>query len=54
MRGGYQVTFSRVSVSENTLASALGGFLNQSLDANSPAAQAIIGSGAGRAIERFS
>jgi hypothetical protein len=43
VRGGYQVTFSRVNVAENTLASAVGGFLNQSLDANSPAAQAILG-----------
>jgi hypothetical protein len=48
VRGGYQVTFSRNSISENTLASALGGFLNQSLNANSPAAQAIIGTGAGQ------
>ncbi|HET9942433.1 MAG TPA: TonB-dependent receptor, partial [Terriglobia bacterium] len=48
VRGGYQVTFGRVSISENTLASALGGFLNQSLSANSPAAQAIIGTGAGQ------
>jgi hypothetical protein len=48
IRGGYQVTFSRISVSENTLASALGGFLNQSLNANSPAAQAITGTGAGQ------
>ena len=48
MRGGYQVTFARNSISENTLASALGGFLNQSLNANSPAAQAIIGTGAGQ------
>jgi hypothetical protein len=48
VRGGYQVTFARNSISENTLASALGGFLNQSLNANSPAAQAIIGTGAGQ------
>jgi hypothetical protein len=38
-------------VPENTLASALGGFLNQSLDNGSPAAQAIIGATQGnRAI----
>src|SRR5688572_3611425 len=48
VRGGYQVTFARNSISENTLASALGGFLNQSLSNNSPAAQAIIGTGAGQ------
>jgi hypothetical protein len=51
VRGGYQVTFSKPNVPEGTLASALGGFLNQGLDVNSPAAQTIVGSsGLNRAI----
>jgi len=36
VRGGYQLTYQRVSIGEGTLASALGGFLNQSVSANSP------------------
>ncbi|HET9216132.1 MAG TPA: TonB-dependent receptor [Terriglobia bacterium] len=43
VRGGYQVTFSRVNIPDNTLASAIGGFMYQGLDANSPEAQSIIG-----------
>jgi hypothetical protein len=45
VRGGYQVTFQRVEIGESTLASALGGFLNQSANQNDPAIQAIIGAG---------
>jgi len=42
VRGGYQVTYSRPSVPEGTLASALGGYLNQNLGANEPVVQSII------------
>ena len=45
VRGGYQVTFQRVEIGESTLASALGGFLNQTASQNDPAIQAIAGSG---------
>ncbi len=42
VRGGYQVTFSRTSVNQNTLASALGGSLTQNLSANDPNVSAIL------------
>jgi hypothetical protein len=45
VRGGYQVTFQRVEIGESTLASALGGFLNQTANQNDPAVQAIAGAG---------
>jgi hypothetical protein len=41
VRGGYQMTFEKVSIGEGTLASALGGFLNQTASQNDPAVQAI-------------
>jgi len=47
VRGGYQITYSRPSVPEGTLGSALGGYLNQSLGVNDPAVQSIIASTAG-------
>jgi hypothetical protein len=51
VRGGYQVTFQRVEIGESTLASALGGFLNQSANQNDPAVQAITGaSGQNRGV----
>jgi hypothetical protein len=42
VRGGYQMTFTRSTVSEGTLASALGSFLSQSSSANDPAIAAIL------------
>ena len=51
VRGGYQITYSRPSVPEGTLASALGGYLNQNLGVNDPAVQSIIGAtGSNRAL----
>jgi hypothetical protein len=41
VRGGYQLTFQRVEIGESTLASALGGFLNQTASQNDPAIQNI-------------
>src|SRR6185436_6499106 len=41
VRGGYQMTFQKISIGEGTLASALGGFLNQAANQNDPAVQAI-------------
>jgi hypothetical protein len=41
VRGGYQITFIKVSIGEGTLASALGGFLNQGASQNDPSIQAI-------------
>ena len=51
VRGGYQVTYSRPSVPEGTLASALGGYLNQNLGVNEPPVQSIVSaSGSNRAV----
>ena len=51
VRGGYQVTYSRPSVPEGTLASALGGYLNQNLGVNEPSVQSIVStSGGNRAV----
>ena len=51
VRGGYQVTFQRVNIGEGTLASALGGFLNQTANENDPAIQNIAGAtGQNRAV----
>ena len=36
VRGGYQLTYQRVSIGEGTLAASLGGFLDQNVSANSP------------------
>ena len=47
VRGGYQVTYSRPSVPEGTLASAIGGYLNQNLGVNDPSVQSIIAATAG-------
>src|SRR5262249_29768475 len=41
VRGGYQVLFQRVNIGESTLASALGGFLDQSYTQNDAAVQSI-------------
>jgi hypothetical protein len=51
VRGGYQLVFERVSIGEGTLASAVGGSLNQTAGENDPAIQAITGaSGLNRAV----
>jgi hypothetical protein len=51
VRGGYQLIFQRVSIGEGTLASALGGFLDQFTFENDPAVQAIAGpAGQNRAV----
>lgn len=51
VRGGYQATYSRPSVPEGTLASALGGYLNQNLGVNDPSVQSIISAtGGNRAL----
>jgi hypothetical protein len=42
VRGGFQMTFARNTISENTLASALGASLTQNLSANDPAVAAIL------------
>jgi len=42
VRGGYQMTFTRATVSENTLASALGSSLTQNLSVSDPAVAAIL------------
>jgi hypothetical protein len=51
VRGGYQLIYQRVSIGEGTLASALGGFLDQSTFETDPAVQAIAGpAGLNRAV----
>jgi hypothetical protein len=51
VRGGYQLVFQRVNIGEGILASALGGFLDQSAAENDPAVQAIAGpAGLNRAL----
>ena len=51
VRGGYQLIFQRVNIGENTLASALGGFLDQAAAENDPDIQAITGpTGLNRAV----
>ena len=51
VRGGYQLVFQRVSIGEGTLASALGGSLDQEADDTDPAVQAIAGAtGLDRAV----
>jgi hypothetical protein len=51
VRGGYQLTYQRVNIGEGTLASALGGFLDEEADENDPAVQAIAGAtGQNRAV----
>ena len=48
VRGGYQVTFSRVNVPEGTLASALGGSLTQNYGQDDATIVNFTGSGAGQ------
>jgi hypothetical protein len=51
VRGGYQLIYQRVSIGEGTLASALGGFLDQQTFETDPAVQAIAGpAGLNRAV----
>jgi hypothetical protein len=51
VRGGYQLLYQRVNIGEGTVASAIGGFLDQSITENDPAVQAIAGlAGLNRAL----